>query len=70
MTDRERLDWLEKEDFVALLSDRHGGELRWAICGDSVNFTGNEGEMNFETYHAKWRPSIREAIDAAMEGRE
>ncbi len=67
-TDAERLDWLGQQEGYGLISDDMG---RWAVssCGtqnlpDDVDqpfdFSGS-----FWVVKENWRPTIREAIDAA-----
>lgn len=72
-TDAERLDWLEKEaEGCALLSDDFGN---WAVSTmgmqnipDPAPEKGKPGDISTSHFvmAAEWRPSIREAIDAAI----
>ncbi len=69
MTDTERLDWLEKQDGSALISDDFGN---WAVTGDGVqNVPENPGERSdiettFFIRRSGWSSSIRKAIDRAI----
>lgn len=68
MTDTERLDWLEKQQGSGLVSDdsRH-----WAVSGSGFqNVPTNPPEdiqTTFFVEAGEWRPSVREAIDAAIQ---
>lgn len=72
-TDAERLDWLEKEaEGCALLSDDFGN---WAVSTmgmqnipDPVPEKGTPGDIGTSHFVKadEWKPSIRDAIDAAM----
>jgi len=69
MNDTERLDWLEKQPGEGLINDDAG---RWAVsCGGMQNVPDFDGPMDISTMFfvekEDWRPSIREAIDAAIE---
>lgn len=73
MTDTERLDWLENitKDGACpgLIFDDNG---HWAVAFDgSQNVPEGEGPQDIATSFwieaAAWRPTIREAIDAAMQ---
>lgn len=69
MTDKERLDWLEKNDGAGLISDDAG---RWAIStGGSQNVPNPKKAIDIATtffVEAKeWQPSVRKAIDYAIE---
>ena len=74
MTDTERLDWLETEAFgFALVSDDNG---RFACVFDGFQTCplGDSGEpetvqASFFVEKERWRDTIREAIDNAMEGK-
>jgi hypothetical protein len=67
--DTERLDWLAKQEGFGLISDDFG---RWAVSGAGVQNLPNEVGKPFDVTTsffieaAKWHPSIREAIDAAI----
>ena len=68
--DRERLDWLEKQEGSGLLSDDFG---HWAVSGEGMqNIPDNQREdpKNIETTFfvsgEDWKSAIRDAIDAAM----
>lgn len=74
-TDTERLDWLEKQDGYGVISDDNG---RWAVPDSGTqNLADAEGHYACDTPidisceffvpAEAWRPSIREAVDAAME---
>ena len=67
MTDTERLDWLEKQQGSALLSDDHS---HWAVSGDGMqNVPMNPPEdiqTMFVIERSQWKKTIREAIDAAV----
>lgn len=66
--DTERLNWLDSQDGVGLINDDNG---HWA-----VSFAGfqnvPEGDKpadiftSFSIEARDWKPSVREAIDAAM----
>lgn len=67
MTDSERLDWLEKQDGCGLISDDAG---HWAVstCGFQnvpIDAPCDISSQFFVLKH-EWRPTIREAIDAAV----
>jgi hypothetical protein len=67
-TDMERLDWLEKHEGYGLISDDAG---RWAVSTSGIqNLPTSDTPFDFVgkfwVEAADWRPSIREAIDAAM----
>lgn len=68
MTDTERLDWLEKQQGSGLISDdaRH-----WAVSTSGMQNVPDDPPQdivtNFVVEKDEWRPSIREAIDAAIE---
>lgn len=70
--DTERLDWLERQPGFALVNDDAG---RWAVVSDGMqNVPDNDKAIYIATtffIKAKdWRPSIRGAIDAAMNSRD
>lgn len=69
-TDTQLLDWLEKNDGSALLSDDFG---RWAVSSmgmqnvpDKPFDQPNDISTSFFVLAKEWRPSIREAIQAAI----
>lgn len=68
MTDTERLNWLEQQDGAALVNDDYG---HWAVAFDGTqNCLDNPpGDVttSFWIQKEKWKDSIREAIDAAIE---
>ena len=72
-TDKERLDWLEKQPGVALINDDFGN---WAVSGDGEqNIPENPGECSdiytsFFIEKNKWHKSIRGAIDSWMDDSE
>ena len=67
------LDWLERHQGYALLSDDHD---RWAVVTDGLQNIPDEWQFakpgdvhsTFFVTANEWRGSIREAIDSAMEG--
>ena len=66
--DKGRLDWLEAECGVGLISDDAG---RWAISsGGMQNVPNLDSPIDISTVFTvdkkDWRNSIREAIDVAM----
>ena len=67
--DTERLNWLEKQDGHALISDDNGN---WAISGEGMQDIPDDppGDMwtSFCIEKHAWKPTIREAIDEAMKG--
>ena len=67
-TDTERIDWLAKRNGSGLLSDDAG---RWAITGDGMqNVPSDEASDIMTSFFVEakdWYPSVREAIDAAMQ---
>lgn len=66
MTDTERLDWLSQQDGYALVSDDAG---RWAVVSDGMQNLPDDEPADIQTLFFieanKWKPSVREAIDAA-----
>jgi hypothetical protein len=66
-TDTERLDWLEKQQSSALVSDdaRH-----WAVSTSGMQNVPTDPPQDIQTTFfvekGEWRPTIREAIDAAI----
>lgn len=67
MNDTERLDWLEKQDGGALVSDDGG---RWAFASDGFQNVPEDDPCDISTTHFvekhAWSPSIREALDMAI----
>jgi hypothetical protein len=68
-TDKERLDWLEKNDGCGLISDDAG---RWAVSTSGTqNCPDSEKPIDIATYFfveaKEWQKSIREAIDYAID---
>lgn len=67
MTDEDRLNWLEKQEGCALISDDFG---HWAVsCMGMQNVpekTPADIDTTFVVMKDEWKSSIREAIDAAM----
>jgi hypothetical protein len=74
-TDKELLDWLEQEaEGGALISDDFG---RWAVSRMGIQSLPegiHEHPVDLQTAFwveaVEWKPSVREAIAAAMEGDE
>lgn len=71
-TDTQRIDWLTTQEGAALVSDDFGN---WSVSYDGMqSIPDRPGEpsdisTSFFIEAAQWKPSIREAIDAAAEGR-
>ena len=67
MTDTERLDWLEGAEGWALVSDDAG---HWAVVTNGVQNIPDRhpGDIatSFFIKKKEWKPSVREAIDAAV----
>lgn len=69
-SDTQRLDWLAEQDGAALVSDDFGN---WAVSYDGMQSIPEEPgkpsdiSTSFFITENEWRPSIREAIDAAAE---
>ena len=69
MNDTDRLNWLERQEGWALLSDDFG---RWAVSGDGaqnvpdVPGAASDIATSFFVPKDQWYPSIRDAIDAAI----
>ena len=65
-TDKDRFDWLEKQEGYALISDDFGS---WAVTGEGLQEAPEDPPQEFATtfYIAKekLKPTIREAIDYA-----
>jgi len=70
VTDTERLDWLDENQGAALVSDDFGN---WAVVFDGIqNVPLEPGQpadisTSFWIEKEQWRPTIRDAIDAAIE---
>jgi len=68
MSDTELLDWLEKQDGAALVNDDAG---RWSVSFDGMQNVPGEEPSDIQTTFfieaAAWKPSIREAIQAAID---
>jgi len=69
-TDSELIDWLENEQGSALVSDDFG---HWAVSNsgfqnvpDNIDIP-NDIQTTFFIKAEEWKPSIREAIQAAKE---
>jgi len=67
MNDLEKLNWLEKQDGGALVSDDFGN---WAFASCGWQNIPCDPPGDIETTHIiekhAWQPSIREAIDYAI----
>lgn len=68
-TDKERIDWLEKQFGCALVNDDNG---HWCVTWDGIQSVPlEEGPVDVSTTfwveRHQWRNSVREAIDAAMD---
>lgn len=68
MNDTDRIDWLERQDGMALVSDDYG---HWACVTDGVQDTlinaPDDISTSFWIRKEDWHSTIREAIDAAYE---
>ena len=68
MKDKERLDWLEKNQGYALVSDDFG---HWVcVCSGMQNVpdkTPDDIHTSFFIEKNEWKKTIREAIDFAVE---
>ena len=74
MTDTERLDWIESQGGIALVSDDFG---HWCISGDGLqnipeevmgdNPTPGDIQTTFFIEKERWCTSVREAIDVAID---
>ena len=68
MNDTDRLNWLQKQDGVALISDDAGN---WVVSFDGTQNVPDNPPQDISTVFFidadKWKPSVREAIDSAME---
>jgi hypothetical protein len=69
ITDTERINWLEEQEGWALVSDDAG---RWAVTTSGIqNVPDSDKAIDISTTFwieaDKWKDSIRDAIDAAME---
>lgn len=68
-SDTDRLDWLEKREGFGLISDDAG---RWAVSGTGTQNVPDKDvatdiATSFFVEKSEWKPTIREAIDAAMD---
>ena len=67
--DAERIAWLEEQQGSGLISDDMG---RWAVSSMGMQNLPDDADKpfdfcgNFFVEAQDWRPSIREAIDAAF----
>jgi hypothetical protein len=72
-TDTDRLNWLETEaNGIGLV---HDDNRHWAVSGTGMQnvVTGDDPhdvQTTFFVEAREWRKTIREAIDAAMDGEE
>jgi hypothetical protein len=75
MTDTERLNWLEEQAehgaCIGLINDDNG---HWAVSGPRAQNCPESGDpqdidTTFFVFAEEWKNSIREAIDAVMEGK-
>lgn len=68
MTDTERLNWMETQEGAGLLSDDAGS---WAVTVNGVQNVvmdpPGDVQTTFFVEEHEWKPSVREAIDAAIE---
>lgn len=68
MTDSELLDWLEKQQGSALVSD---DDKHWAVVTTGVQNVPEKTPADIQTIFLiladEWKPTIREAILAAIE---
>ena len=73
ITDTDRLNWIEQQDGIAIVSDDFG---HWAVAGmGSQNVPDQSGEpsdiqTSFFIEKTAWKKSLREAIDADREENE
>ncbi len=69
--DSAMLDWLEKQQGSALVSDDHS---RWAIAGTGFQSLPSDEPTDIETHFLiladEWKPTVREAIRAAMQAEQ
>jgi len=69
LSDTERLDWLEKHQGFALISDDN---KHWAcVCDGMQNIPESwpgDIQTTFFIEKKQWKKSIRKAIDAARRG--
>lgn len=71
-TDKERLDWLEKQDGMGLISDDAG---RWAVSTGGIQNVPNPKRATrissvFLVEAKEWQGTVRKAIDYAIEHEE
>ena len=69
MTDTERINWLESQYGWGLISDDNG---RFACVFEGIQNVPDEGKpfdlvSNFFIKKEHFKPTVREAIDGAME---
>jgi len=67
MTDKERIDWLQKNNGCALVSDDQG---HWAVVEDGFQSLSSgppdDCSTTFFIKKAEWKTTVRKAIDSAM----
>jgi hypothetical protein len=67
MNDKQRIDWLEKQQGSALVSD---DVKHWAVVTEGVQScpfkTPSDISTSFFIKKKEWKKSIREAIDFAI----
>ena len=68
VSDKDRLDWLERHEGFGLISDDFG---RWAVSGNGQqNLPTDDGPFDCHTSFfvekSCWHQSVREAIDTAI----
>lgn len=68
MNDTQRLDWIQKQDGMALVSDDAG---RWAVVVDGIQNLPDPDEATdisttFFIEAAQWQDNVRDAIDAGI----
>ena len=68
MTDKERLDWLEKKgQGFALISDDQGN---WSLVGDGMQTISDDPPDScvtlFYVKKKQWKSTIRKAIDSEI----
>ncbi len=71
MTDTERLDWLDKQDGAALVSDDAG---HWAVTFNGMQRVPSAPPEGIESFFwiekEEWHYSVRDAIDRARADEE
>ena len=69
MTDTERINWLQKQQGFALVSDDFG---HWAVVGSGFQNVPRKAPADISTTFFieknEWRKTIRQAIDHAAKG--